>query len=154
MTASFFPNISVLFQGHFTDKKGFFSIPDQVIHTYQQNTGFTKHRIQRHRGCLPVPRSPILWVPHAAAPPRWGSAGAWGAAAIPPHSAFPAAGGIRGQGEIHPRGCDSTGCTEELFIAQDGWLQVVWLGGTVAVILFIVRFQNLSKQKKQQKNPN
>lgn len=91
-------------------------------------------------------------------PPRWGSTstlgGGRGAAAIPPHSAFPAVGGIHGQGEIRPRGRDSTGCTEDLFIAQDGWLQVVWLGGTVAVILFMMCFQNLSKQKTTKTNNN
>lgn len=30
---------------------------------------------------------------------------------------------------------------------QDGWLQVVWLSGTFAVILLLVCFQNLSKPK-------
>lgn len=102
---------------------------------------------------LAVPRSPILWVPQAAAPHDGALPVPWGgAAATPPHSAFPAVGGIHGQGEIRPRGRDSTGCTEDLFIAQDGWLQVVWLGGTVAVILFMMCFQNLSKQKTTKNN--
>jgi len=107
---------------------------------------------QQSRGCSPrhhqlaVPRTPIFGSPRGC-PPRWGSVGAQGAAAIPPQPAFLAARGIHSQGETGLRGRDSTSCTEELFIAQDGWLQVVYLGGTVAVILFIVCFQNLSKQE-------
>lgn len=92
-------------------------------------------------------REPHSVGPPCSCAPRRGSAGAWGAVATRPPSP-PSSRDIHGQGETGPRG---RGCTEELFIAQDGWLQVVWLRGTVAVILFIVCFQNLSKEKNNQK---